>query len=144
MTTLPRAAFALALALVSGPALAGDSWHECTTINSAIYQFDGEQLVEVDGDSRKPLKFTRAEHIVLSEEAGYCQNKAGDRFNWANTVYAVKLDVEGSFGPLKLWAMCEEGGSGFPASDQIDTKCVKEVHTKNRKLVPQYEDLAKE
>lgn len=133
-----------AFGLAPYTALAGDYWQSCGTIGGSIYTFDGETLYEVDGDKRTELTYKKLQTITLSDEVGYCQNKAGEKFNWSNHVYVMKLDVAGSVGPLKLWAICEEGGSGFPASNDIDTTCVKEARTKARQLVPQYEDVADE
>lgn len=132
----------LAMGLMSVPALAGDRWQECTTINNSLFAMEGEDLYEVDGDQRKRLDYKKLQTVTVSEEAGYCETKDGNRFNWANTVYVLKLDVAGTAGPFKLWALCEEGGSGFPASNEIDTTCVKNVHTTNKVLVPAYEDKA--
>ncbi len=134
----------MAMAFVPQAAVAGDRWHECTMINNAFYEYDGEMLYEIDGDKRKELPHTKLKSITISEEQGYCETKDGNRFNWGTDVYVVKLDIKGTEGPFNLWALCEEGGSGFPASDDIDTNCVKNVHTKNRQLVPAYEDLAAE
>lgn len=133
-----------ALGLSPSVVLAGDHWHECGTVNSSIYAFEGDTLYEVDGDQRKELAYKTLRTITISEEEGYCQNKAGRKFGWANHIYVMEVEFPGAVGPLKTWAMCEEGGSGFPASNEIDTDCVKEAHTKNRRLVPQYEDLADE
>ncbi len=133
-----------ALALTPHPLLAGDRWHECSMINSSLFEYDGETLYELDGDERKELPHSKLKSIVISEEEGYCETKDGNRFNWGTHVYVVKLDLAGAEGPFNLWAICEEGGSGFPATDEIDTTCVKNVHTKNRQLVPAYEDLAGE
>lgn len=138
-------AFALsALGLMSFPVLAGDHWHECGAVNSSIYAFEGDVLYEVDGDQRSQLAYKTLRTITISEEEGYCQNKAGRKFGWANHVYVMEVETAGAAGPLKTWALCEEGGSGFPANNQTDTNCVKEAHTKNKRLVPQYEDLADE
>jgi hypothetical protein len=130
--------------LVPQAAPAGDRWHECSMINDSVFEYDGEMLFAVDGDERKELPHSKINRIVISEEEGYCETKDGNRFNWGTHVYVVKLDVAGTGGPFKLWAICEEGGSGFPATDEIDTTCVTNVMTRNRQLVPAYEDLAGE
>lgn len=134
----------MAMAIVPQAATAGDRWHECTMINGAFYEYDGETLYEIDGDNRKELPHTKLRTITISEEQGYCETKDGNRFNWGAEVYVVNLDYKGAEGPFSLWALCEEGGSGFPATNEIDTTCVKNVHTTNRQLVPAYEDLAAE
>lgn len=138
------AAGLIAFAFGSSHAIAGDRWQECTTINNSLFSMEGEDLYEVDGDQRKQLDYKKLETVTISDEAGYCETKDGSRFNWANLVYVLKMDVAGTAGPFKLWALCEEGGSGFPASNEIDTTCVKNVHTTNKVLVPAYEDKAGE
>jgi len=133
-----------AFGLAPSSALAGDHWQACGMINGSIYTFDGETLYEVEGDKRTKLAYKTLQKTTIADEVGYCQNKAGRKFGWANHVYIMELEITGSMGPLKTWAICEEGGSGFPANNQTDTNCVKEAHTKNKRLVPQYEDLADE
>lgn len=121
--------------------LAGDYWQECATIGG-YYKLDGNKLATTD-DPNKAIDFKALKKITLVDEEGYCENKDGTQFSWSNHVYMSQIQTKGTDGPLKLWFICEEGGSGFPASDDIDTKCVKDVKTKNRQLVPTYKNLKK-
>lgn len=139
MRRCARLAALLACCLGPNAAVAGDRWQHCT-LNGGLFEYDGEALYEADGDARTEFAHEVVREITLSDEAGYCETKAGNRFNWANHIYAVHIQLAGTEGPFQLWALCEEGGSAIPASNEIDTTCVRTVHTKNKKLVPHYED----
>ena len=137
---VPFLTFTLAICF-SGVAGAADYWQECATIGG-YYKLDGNKLVTTD-DPNHALDYKALRKITLIDHEGYCENKAGNQFSWSNHVYVSEIQTKGTDGPLKLWFICEEGGSSFPASEEIDTKCVKDVKTKNRQLVPTYKNKKK-
>ena len=103
------------MALVPQVATAGDRWQECTMINNAFYEYDGERSTRSTATSAgncrtrnsRPSPFPKSRAIAKPRTAPFQLGRRG---------VCGHLDLKGTEGPFSLWALCEEGGSGIPAT----------------------------
>jgi hypothetical protein len=130
ITSLTLAVFLACLWL--RPSEAGDYFFSCATPGGGFFLEEGDGLELYEGETR--IDYEPVREITIHESEGTCSTAGGHVFAWESRSYLYEINALLEDVALPLMFLCEQGGSGVPASvSDCEQRTVRD-----RRLVPTY------